>query len=156
MGYTHYWTQPRSFTQDEWAKLCDVCHKVIVQSGEAILNGWGEGSPTITTEMIALNGDASIGLDHETFSIARIGADKWAFCKTAHKPYDIVVTALLSYLAAYHDFDVSSDGDHHAWEAGVDLANQATGLTIANPIFVKELIHEPGYSSADTGTISTR
>ena len=62
MGYTHYWTQTRDFTRDEWvqiredfeALLKDVQH---VQ-GIPLANGMGDlgTSPEITDEKIWFNG----------------------------------------------------------------------------------------------------
>ena len=80
MGYTHYWTQTRDFTRDEWvqiredfeALLKDVQH---VQ-GIPLANGMGDPgtSPEITDEKIWFNG---AGDDHyETFCLYRVRPPK--------------------------------------------------------------------------------
>ena len=125
MGYTHYWTQARDYTRDEWvqvredfeALLKDVQH---VQ-GIPLANGMGDPgtSPEITGEKIWFNGAGDDA--HETFCLRRVRSKKeeWQdrrgqdFCKTAHKPYDLAVTAALCYLASVADpvsHSVSSDG----------------------------------------------
>jgi hypothetical protein len=114
-----------------------------------IIRGFdGTGAPEFTKERISFNGDGGNGFDHETFYIAAKreleswqGPDRlgWAFCKTAHKPYDIVVTACLTLLNADYGFEVSSDGDMEDWEPGVKLAEEALDRQFANPLIVDAL-----------------
>lgn len=70
---------------------------------------------------IFFNGDAKQGLDHEGFGI-RSGAQNDSFCKTARKPYDLVVCMVLLSLQ-YHvnTSKVSSDGNIEDWEHAIDL-----------------------------------
>lgn len=153
MGYTHYWTQKRNFTVAQWQDICGDIRAILDYSqnlaGIPLADGMGEGGtkPEISDDLISFNG---LGDDsHETFQIARkrmleswqtkdrLG---WAFCKTAHKPYDDVVTACLAYLAtvtrkenpATHEpilgteaLSVSSDGFGSDWLNGLDLARKA-------------------------------
>jgi len=143
MGYTHYWTQTRDFTPQEMNKINGELLDIVKVSGIP-LGGWdGTGSPEFTTETIGFNGKGDDD-GHETFRINatrklpfegaspdRLG---WAFCKTAAKPYDIVVVACLTVLAAKHGFDVSSDGGAKDWEDGVKLASKALGEIFTNPM----------------------
>lgn len=82
---------------------------------ELILDAWenkhikicgedGTGTPTVNPFYIGLNGDASIGADHESFILdwndcyeyRRYRTDpSFDFCKTACKPYDYVVRNIL-------------------------------------------------------------
>lgn len=88
-------------------------------------NGLGEGEPVFTEEKICFNGDASKGLDHETFYIGRDNTKEYSgrgtlhfeFCKTARKPYDLM--AQISMLRLKHYFPeckISSDGDASHWK----------------------------------------
>lgn len=81
-------------------------------------NGLGEGVPVITSQEIIFNGDRSEGLHHETFVFSFVNPDDQSgFCKTARKPYDLVVCAVLISLANRVDgFEFSSDGDWKDWE----------------------------------------
>lgn len=137
MGYTHYWTQKRNFTREEWADvhehigaiLKDVQH--IQGIALASMNGDANTSPEFFPTYIGFNG---VGDDaHESFKInfkrkkewegGRIGGD---FCKTARKPYDLAVTACLSYLSSVVEtHDVTSDGDGTDWLDGVEEARRA-------------------------------
>lgn len=74
-----------------------------------------------------LNDDA-----HETFYVDQ-GNDEWSFCKTARKPYDVAVTAILAYLEGAHPdkFSVGSDGDSDDWQAGIKLLKTALGTKAA-------------------------
>jgi hypothetical protein len=86
MGYTHYWTQTRDFTRDEWvqiredfeALLKDVQH---VQ-GIPLANGEGEPgtSPEILDKRIFFNGAGDDA--HETFCLYRVRPPKeeWEPC----------------------------------------------------------------------------
>src|SRR5205823_9190589 len=52
----------------------------------------------------------------------------WDFCKTARKPYDLAVTAALSYLCTVPDpaaFTASSDGDGKDFLEGLAEARRA-------------------------------
>ena len=71
---------------------------------------------------------------HETFLFLRDNKKDefhkkllhFEFCKTAQKPYDLPVTAVL-ILAVKHfkdDVKVSSDGDAADWQAGIELVNK--------------------------------
>jgi hypothetical protein len=138
MGYTHYWTQKKDFTQVQWARLsCDVRDILIEARKHGIQTGdyAGGGLPQFEADRIAFNG---LGEEaHETFYIDRkrerpdeyrrkCGIKTgWGFCKTARKPYDIVVTAVLIYLHTVWKFDVSSDGDYPDWVAGHTLVTKA-------------------------------
>jgi hypothetical protein len=142
MGYTHYWTQLRDFTGDEWDELCRDVRLILkdVQhvQGVALAAEWDEAGtqPEVTGDKIRFNGIGDDG--HETFYIERVrrledyqtpGRLGWAFCKTAQKPYDLAVVAILAYLESISadgkGFSVSSDGDGQDWLEGVELAKRA-------------------------------
>jgi len=142
MGYTHYWTQTRNLTTTDMIDVAESFRKIEKASGVKILGWDGSGKPEVNARTIGFNGAGDDG--HETFRIhakrelpfegatrERLG---WAFCKTAYKPYDIVVTALLTVLAAKYGFDVSSDGGPDDWDKGVKLASKALGEVFRNPI----------------------
>ena len=121
MGYTHYWGfkggASASSVKDGAKKferasaIIGECLKKVQEMGITIRNGVGRGEPEIKKNLVYFNGDASKGEDHETFYIDldERGAD---FCKTCHKPYNLLV--ILSLLAFKHefgdDFEYSSDG----------------------------------------------
>lgn len=155
MGYTHYWTQTRDLTQEEFGDFIGAARRIINTAsgkptdtaGESypgvpvqICGPLGEGDPTLSKDELALNGNGP-NLDHESFVINRtINADAWNFCKTARKPYDVVVTALLIVLANDYGFEVSSDGDVPDWEAGEKLVAEALGKEYPNPLIVEQLV----------------
>ena len=140
MGYTHYWNQSRDFSREEWkqiredfeALLKDVQH---VQ-GIPLANGMGElgTAPEITDENIWFNGAGDDS--HETFCLnrKRPPREPWQrrqggdFCKTDRKPYDLVVTAALCYLATVPDpvsHSVNSDGHGKDFLEGLAEARRA-------------------------------
>lgn len=101
------------------------------ERGVAIVGGGGEPGtePEITDSLISLNGIPC----HETLYLereaqVREGGDadfaRFAFCKTACKDYDVVVTAILCLAEHISDgfFRVSSDGGPDEWAEGLELA----------------------------------
>lgn len=136
MGYTHYMTQKKSFTKDQWAAIQNdarlILAKVISQNIPLQIEYDNDAPPCIDSKLICFNGAGEDG--HESFIVRRVrgrdwdgGRMGWSFCKTARKPYDIAVTAILAYLeTTYPDrYSVSSDGEADDWRDGVHLARAA-------------------------------
>jgi len=132
MGYTHYFTQTRNLTQDEWDLLARETVSIIKKSGIDIVDWDGEvGSKyTVDNDEIIFNGSGEDS--HETFALSRIG-DGFSFCKTAGKDYDVVVTAVLSAVQAIAPgaYAIASDGDQSDWEAGIALADYVMDEDVA-------------------------
>lgn len=151
MGYIHYWQNACELDDEAWTDITAAVKRIITLGEREVTKapGYstatftghikgpdGRGMPEFSQDHIFLNGDAP-DFDHESFAIYR--ARSTEFCKTARKPYDLVVTACLAYLAAYHGFEVSSDGDAEDWVAGVRLADNAVGKPVPNPMIVNAL-----------------
>lgn len=135
MGYTHYWTFERPITRPEMVGLAEDVEAIILASGIPLAYEYDEPTipPQVADEAIHFNGIEEDG--HETFGI-RVGAEGFDFCKTAAKPYDVVVVASLAALKDRlgSDVRISSDGDAADWRDGVALAERATGRPIESPI----------------------
>ena len=116
MGYTHYWTQTRDFTRDEWVQIREDFEALLkdVQHVQGIPLANGDGRTRhvprdLGQAKIFFNGAGDDA--HETFCLYRVRPPKesWQsrrggdFCKTARKPYDLAVTAALCYLATVPD-----------------------------------------------------
>ena len=102
MGYTRYWERTEKPITEDFVEEVKEIIKDCAKKGIAI-RGWsGEGSPELTLEKIAFNGNgkAERDLSHETFSInnKHTGFD---FCKTARKPYDYAVRRVLKLAKDY-------------------------------------------------------
>jgi hypothetical protein len=114
--------------------ICDYANA----NGIRIRNGNGEGEPEFTEFYFSINGDAeaftSDGRDlaHESFYWAGIPTqsewrkddpDFFEFCKTAYKPYDAVVTAILIRAKSIYGscVRISSDGEWQEWQAGREM-----------------------------------
>ena len=111
MGYTHYFNFRKGADIDDWRwndaiELGKACMK---ESGVEIAGGDGTGKPIINNKCVCLNG-VRPNL-HETFYLDRKMED-FGFCKTARKPYDIVVCCfLLAFKYIFKkDFEYTSDG----------------------------------------------
>mgnify|MGYP006185266485 CR=1 FL=1 len=149
MGYTHYWYKNYEADADtfegKYAELLPIV-KQIVQFGSVELEG------NVSPEYIHLNGREDDG--HETFvwlrgkNVGGMGllmdmkkfqeedepAPKFSkgvfsFCKTARKPYDTIVVAILCAIQDIYGDElvkISSDGDMvHEWAEGRELFERA-------------------------------
>jgi hypothetical protein len=108
--------------------------KIIAASPVPLGDACGFNAPSISATKVLFNGRYENSQDHETFHFP--GEDGFSFCKTAAKPYDVVVTACLAVAKDIFgdEIDVSSDGDSEDWVKGVELAERVLGRPIANPI----------------------
>ncbi|SLM37795.1 hypothetical protein LPUS_07754 [Lasallia pustulata] len=126
MGYTHSW-EVRDW--EAWAAAFPLIvydARIIISHSGVPIGGPepetdGPCAPLVSeTEGIALNGDQ--GDCHEPFILEPYLCDR-AFCKTARKAYDMVVTAILirAKKHAGDAFRVSSDGSWDEWENGKEI-----------------------------------
>lgn len=145
MGYTHYYTLSKKVEQKVWDNFIEDVKKIkkhLPKHSESsggyykdeplYLNGCTENQFAIfDSEKILFNGgripaknrkkniDYEIDeLGHETFYLSINGNGSREFCKTARKPYDFMVQAVL-LIAKYHfgkDFSFDSDGNKKDWE----------------------------------------
>ncbi|CAI7649616.1 unnamed protein product [Penicillium palitans] len=127
MGYTHYyaihgWDTPE--WQKAWAQLIqDVPN--IIKEARVPLSGPTEDEDEITP--VVMDSEKGINLNgvrgnaHERFVLCKPG--HWNFCKTARKPYDVVVTSILLriWLLAPKNLDLGSDGGYEDWADARDL-----------------------------------
>lgn len=116
MGYTHYWTLQNGIEQSVWDKFFKGALEIIQTAKEAGIALEDES----TANRVFINGVGENS--HETFAISPTDVD-FDFCKTAQKPYDTVVTAILIWLKAVlgDNVRISSDGNWSDWEAGALL-----------------------------------
>jgi len=126
MGYTHYWESKKRFTDPQWTKLLRITQAIFAATKTPVQYETNDNrQPEIDPEFIRFNGVENDG--HETFVLSR-GQIEFDCCKTAYKPYDEIVVAIL---IAAHDinkeFSWSSDGDDapDAFTAGETLYSTA-------------------------------
>ena len=132
MGYTHYWkiTQrldsPDEFQNVRWYDFLEDVEQIISFGYShfeyQVADPMGERLQDyeISDKYIALNGFGSEA--HESFVFTPDVID-FDFCKTARKPYDTVVTAIL--ILAKETFgeaiQINTDGYNADWQDGFDL-----------------------------------
>jgi len=128
MGYTHYWHQHKTFTDNQWAKACEAARLVAERYKSILCLEYDERDkpPQIDDEAIRFNGKGNDG--HETFWLTREQPPKkdyveqeryddegaFNFCKTSRKPYDAAVVLLLGAIneVAPGVLTLKSDGDN--------------------------------------------
>lgn len=116
MGYTHYFTPT---TKTATKRTTGRLKKLLRHGVDAGILDCDEDSDQCAMTSTDVAGRITrvwfngIGDNaHETFMWERGG--EWAFCKTAYKPYDgYVVAVLMVLLEAGCISDLSSDGDLH-------------------------------------------
>jgi len=149
MGYTHYWYKNYEASvetfEEKYAELLPIV-KQIVQLGSVYLEG------NVSPEYIQLNGRGGDG--HETFvwlpgkgvggmgflmdmkkskeegeAAPKFKKGAFSFCKTARKPYDTIVVAILCAIQDIYGDELvklSSDGDMVTeWAEGRALFERA-------------------------------
>lgn len=90
------------------------------------------------------------GLAHETFQVNRVVKDKgrggeevFSFCKTARKPYDLMVQACLILFKYYFSVvEISSDGDRDDWKEAIQFVAKVLphGKGICTELLLGELL----------------
>jgi len=146
MGYTHYW-RPKKADDKTWNEFVAVCKKLHKKLPDSIViaDGFGEGSPTfggilnkdiprLNSPTIDFNGSEARGEAYETFRIIQ-NDDEWQFCKTARKPYDLLVCACLIAAKEILGYEVTSDGDREDWEEAITFYTKVTGKNIIPAMF---------------------
>ena len=146
MGYTHYFPQTDTVNQSDWKAFTDDVQKILDTTDVKI--SWESDQPArvpqVDGTVVRFNG-TDLGDDegHETFWLPRVlSPNEWEtdggsfiFCKTARKPYDVVVTAVLCIVnEQLPQFKITSDGYPEEWLEGVALAEKALGRKVRNPI----------------------
>lgn len=113
MGYTHYFEQHQDATPEQWQAITNA-FKQLHHAFPLQREHDDKSEVEITDDRIAFNG---IGGDRcETMSLKRTGRG-FDFCKTARKPYDGAVIALLILCNHYAPdvWSISSDGSRKDW-----------------------------------------
>jgi hypothetical protein len=146
MGYTHYWdinleqVTPEQFNKvvEEVKKIHSNLPKRTTSAGGyysrhhvKIMGGSGVGEPIFTEKEIRFNGCRKNRTNHDTMSIALGESCDSDFCKTARKPYDLLVCCTLIALAnnlPAEVFGFESNGDFDDWEPAIDLYTQIIGM----------------------------
>jgi len=149
LGFTHYTNSEstKKLPQARWDMFVEAVKHVYAELPKQSLSagayyeddplkicgGQGDGEPVFDSEQIWFNGDESQDLNHEIFQLC-IFPSPFSFCKTARKPYDLMVCAtLLLYWHFFkeHGITISSDGDLEDWKPAIELVKQVTGLHIS-------------------------
>lgn len=103
MGYTHYWEFHVPLKSNQWTQLTSFVKKSVDLSGLDL-------EVEIDDDNIIINGVDDLG--YEDFILTK-NEPKWDCCKTAAKPYDVVVVAILHFMETEFGEEVfrwSSDG----------------------------------------------
>lgn len=135
MGYTHYF-EHREVSQEVWDKIVKDCRSACkTQAATTPLERNYEDSrePIFDDNSIFFNGVGDDG--HETFVLELQGSGGFTFCKTARKPYDLLVCACLIIYKHYSPdtMDLSSDGfnkdrpEDQEWVDARQLVNDVLG-----------------------------
>lgn len=129
MGYTHYWRgNGQEISPEKWQLICSDARAVLKTVPVMLWREYDDPDtqPEIGPDLIAFNGAGDKG--HETFWLERRPA-KFTFCKTAYKPYDLAVCAVL-IIAHHHAGDIltiSSDGDEGDWLPALEKVTEILG-----------------------------
>lgn len=117
MGYTHYLSNKRAFTEKEWQVFVFRAREILAKHAAILANGSGEtgSAPRFESDSVAFNGIGDNA--HETCLIARESTD-FDFCKTAQKPYDVAVVEIYKLtrkILGKKGVKLSSDGGNEVF-----------------------------------------
>ena len=123
MGYTHYFKTVKEPTTKQWRNIQKACKELLYPAFDNGILWQGHDTsyrPLIIDSLIAFNGVGDNA--HEDFVLNRCLSNE--FCKTARKPYDkyVVAVLLIAKFYAPECFEVSTDGGVDDWQAGKKLA----------------------------------
>jgi len=137
MGYTHYFSQQKHPAPDQWQAIKEgfaALSAAATNAGQPFpiqREDDNAAEPEIGDDRITFNGAGDDG--HETMLLEREGYG-FQFCKTARKPYDRAVMALLILAdqCAPGCWEIGSDGDPEDWQPTLDWMNslQIPGLEL--------------------------
>ena len=126
MGYTHYFECVEECPTEKWQLICNDFKQLLVTGlitkPLPIQYESDSSAPVEFSDTgIRFNGIGAMG--HESMLLQN-SPRGFNCCKTANKPYDAAVTALLilAYNHSPHSWDISSDGDTSDWQEGLELA----------------------------------
>lgn len=156
MGYTHYWNQTAVFNQRDWDHLKRFVGAVLAHLPEHSASAGGHyedaplqvavlGSPEDRIWIEGFGRHEGVDLDHESFVVEKDGSG-FQFCKTARKPYDLVVATILlqAHLLQQEGFLVSTDGDFDDWSPVFEYHNRVAGeveaASSATPADIRRII----------------
>tara|TARA_R100000789_G_scaffold95346_1_gene95827 strand:- start:400 stop:828 length:429 start_codon:yes stop_codon:yes gene_type:complete len=140
MGYTHYWRQYDGFNSDKWDTL--VQHSLHLQA--AVYPSAKLADVEMSDFRISFNGVKP--QNHEYFVLDRVMSPPnstdvqkehyFDFCKTAQKPYDLMVMCVLLVANALEPdvITYATDGAGSDWQPAIDLVNKVCNLDVSfNP-----------------------
>lgn len=137
MGFTHYFTQGKPASNEQWQNFKKDAEVVIEHAKNnlnIVLMSNDSNGVILNDDRVNLNGDERYDLDHETFYLQKHSQGS-NFCKTARKPYDLVVTSLL-LLAHEHmpdSYNIRSDGKFNDWQDAMELNAKLFGYAFKLP-----------------------
>lgn len=114
MGYSIYWTRTEKKIDEVFVKEVKKWVDFFNKGSISVRGGDGITEPYIELDGICLNGNAELGTDYESFYITNDEDElgEWQFCKTARRPYTMVIRTILM-IAEIKGLvkGLSSDGD---------------------------------------------
>lgn len=133
MGYAHCWEQKVAADPAQWAAITSDFQRLLAHSPVPIVQDSDDSTPPIVDEHeVFFNGAGADG--YETMALYRAGSGFYS-CKTARKPYDLLVTALL-ILVRHHApgvCSISSDGNAADWQPTLDWMNSVSPVRYRLP-----------------------
>ncbi len=139
MGYTHYWSHdPNLDSSKLLAAMQDAQKLVAAVQAQGIALEVEFGEPTLTLNGVGEESHEDFIFPQNTdpYSLRHPHKDGylWAFCKTARKPYDEVVCAILLVLKHHlgKQIRLASDGERNEdeWLPAEGLVKEVLGYEV--------------------------
>jgi hypothetical protein len=136
MGYTHYFRFNKS-NEKLYKKAIEEIQMLVYDYAQKHggISGYTAHTKPGKYAGVKFNGSRDNG--HEDFFLRETFKlnESFNFCKTARKPYDVLVVASLCILndVLQDRITISSDGDYPDWAAGAELASLFLGRKLLVP-----------------------
>jgi len=132
MGYTHYWRIKKDISKRMFKKTSTECKKLLnaINGKIKLCSQYGDDTkPIFSDTEIAFNGVGDGSFEDFLFDGDRTTGE---YCKTAERPYDLLVTGVLivAKVTMGERIKVNSDCDKADWQEGIDFVNKTLGLSV--------------------------
>lgn len=116
--------------------MIDEVTRLMDESGVPLASMDGTDSPEFRSASFSFNG---VGEDMYESFVFKNEPTEFTFCKTARKPYDAVVCAVLILVKKWFngDIEISSDGKWEEWQEGRDMFQRTFGVASMSVFTVK-------------------
>jgi hypothetical protein len=137
--HTHHWRIPREgIPSDAWTKIRADAERLFAASPVQIVEGPQRLWTKQRVNELEIKFNAALEAGYEDFYLRReqvpTRQGRWDYVKTALRPYDIVILAILAVIQEHAPrFEIKSDGSKGDWRNALAWAATTLGRPVPSP-----------------------